>query len=125
MNRRNVFLGVAIPSICSYIELGFMRVYIRAPWFNVVLGTILLLTVFMVDKTCKKMFSTGVYWFKLDEELSVLESAHKQYVKLGIVYLIIDVLFCAAMVYCTKLKVLFFPIVKIVLIVRFWKQLSP
>lgn len=124
MNRTGIFCGVGVPSVCACFELWIMRDNIDISWFKVILGTLLLVEVLVYKDTCQKMFTSGIYWWKVDEDLEILESADKDFAHLMIVYLIIGLLFCIAMVYIHKPFFIILPAIKLLLMVSWGKQLK-
>lgn len=123
MRRTNVFLGVALPSVITCFELGIMQDGIDASWFGVVSGALIMADVLIYNDTCQKMFTSGIYWWKMDEEFAVLELADKKYARLFSVYLLTGLLFCAVMLYTQKPFWILLSVVKVVLMVYFWNLL--
>ena len=124
MSRTIIFWGVALPSVVTCFELGIMRGGTDTSWFRVLLGSLLMADVLMYNDTCQKMFTSGIYWWKMDEELAVLELADKKYARLFSVYLLIGLLFCVVMLYTQKPFWILLSVVKVVLMAYFWKLLK-
>ena len=123
MRRTNIFLGVALPSVVTCFEFEIMQNGIDASWFRVVSGALIMADVLIYNDTCQKMFTSGIYWWKMDEELAVLELADKKYVRLFSVYLLTGLLFCVVMRYTQKPFWILLSVVKFVLMVYFWNLL--
>lgn len=124
MKRSSVFFGLTIPLALCLVELFFLRNRVDAPWQGILLLCWSLVVINWPNRTYKKMFSSGIYWFKRDEDFFVLEGAYSYYRELIVIYFLTSVLFCIVGPWLTRPYLLLLPVCKVLLMLHFRSKVS-